>query len=484
MYKYSILLILVLVFSCQPEKENKQQQQERIRQIETHLMPAIAFKGEAVPTYEMNERMRRYKVPGISMAFIDNGRIAWSRSYGFHSFDSLKKVTPQSLFQAASISKPVAAMAALNLVEDSLLKLEDGVNDYLNSWKVPNNRYTDSASITLERLMTHTAGLTVHGFPGYERGDTVPSLVEVLNGQAPANTPAVYPDTIPGTLWRYSGGGYTVMQLMMEEVTGKSFDRLMEERLLAPLDMEQSTYTQPLPTRFHEQAALAHDEQGKKIEGGWHVYPEKAAAGLWTTPSDLARYMMEVQSTFQGKSGGLITSGMARKMLSRHQGDWGLGPALQGEGDSLAFQHGGANAGYRSLFFAFAEQDQGIALMTNSDNGRGLIDEVMRSISHVYGWNLFKTKMKTRVAMEPSELEALEGAYEMSPRLRVIVEAEENRLIATPSWNGQTMVFYPGTDSTFFDLEKGWSLRFERSSDEGEVMGFTLNESTHLTKVQ
>jgi CubicO group peptidase (beta-lactamase class C family) len=475
-----LFISLLLLFSCQ----NTKQEQQLIHQVETHLMPAMAFEGEPTPTYDINERMGHYKVPGISIAFIDEGRIAWTRCYGYHSFDSLKKVTPQSLFQAASISKPVAAMGALALVEDSLLMLDGDVNDLLTRWKVPVNGYTSPEPVTLRRLMTHTAGLTVHGFPGYSRGDTVPSVVEVLNGQAPANTPAVYLDTLPGSLWRYSGGGYTVMQLMMEDVTEKSFDQLMKERVLAPLQMEHSTYSQPLPTRFHEQAALAHDEQGKKIEGGWHVYPEQAAAGLWTTPSDLARYMIEVQNAYQGKSNRIITPSMARRMLTDHKGDWGLGPALQGNDDSLAFQHGGANAGYRALFFAFAQQDQGVAIMTNSDIGRDLIDEVMRSISHVYGWGLFKTQKKARGAMEPSEMKALEGEYELSPRMRVTVKAKQEHLTITPSWNGQSMVFYPGADSTFFNLEKGWSLRFNKSKDQGEVMGFSLNESTYFTKVQ
>jgi len=470
-----------LLLSC---KNGKQQQQQRIHQVEKHLMPAIAFKGESIPTYDIHERMRHHEVPGISMAFVDNGRIAWRRCYGYHSFDSLKKVTPQTMFQAASISKPVAAMAALSLVEDSLLVLDGDVNDFLTSWKVPDNRYTDSAAVTLERLMTHTAGLTVHGFPGYKRSDSLPSLVEVLKGTAPANTRAVYPDTLPGSIWRYSGGGYTVMQLMMEEMTGASFDALMKERLLNPLGMEQSTYSQPLPPRFHEQVALAHDEQGKEIDGGWHIYPEQAAAGLWTTPSDLARYMIDVQNTFQGKSNRILSRSMTRKMFSAHKGDWGLGPALRGEDNSLAFQHGGANAGYRSLFFAFAQQGQGVAIMTNSDNGRDLIDEVMRSIDRVYGWGLFQTEKKARVPMEPSKMKALEGEYELSPRMRATIQAKKDRLVITPSWNGQSMVFYPGADSAFFDLEKGWTLRFDRSRDEGEVMGFALNEATYFTKVQ
>jgi len=305
-----------------------------------------------------------------------------------------------------------------------------------------------------------------------------------LKGTAPANTGAVYPDTIPGSLWRYSGGGYTVMQLMMEEATGKSFASLMKKRLLGPLGMEQSTYGQPLPTRFHQQAALAHDEQGKKIDGGWHIYPEQAAAGLWTTPSDLARYMMDVQSTYQGESSRVLSRDMARKMLSVHKGDWGLGPALRGKGDSLVFHHGGANAGYRAFFFAFAGQDQGVALMTNSDNGRDLINEVMRAIDQAYGWGIFQTEKKVRVPMKSSEMGALEGVYELSPRMRVTLKAEEDHLIGIASWNEQTIAFYPGSDSAFFDLEKGWTLRFDRSTDEGQVMGFSLNESTYFTKVQ
>jgi CubicO group peptidase (beta-lactamase class C family) len=475
-----LFLSMVVQLSCTSEKSDHTQ---HIREVETHLMPAVAFEGEPVPTYRLDERMRHYKVPGLSIAFVDNGQLAWARGYGYHSFDSVKKVTPETMFQAASISKPVAALAALSLVEDSLLALDEDVNRYLERWQVPDNRFTDTSRVTLRRLMTHTAGLTVHGFPGYEVDDTVPSVAGVLSGSKTANTGAVYPDTIPGSIWRYSGGGYTVMQLMMEEATGKDFAGIMQKRVLEPLNMNHSTYVQPLPEQYHHQAGIAHDEQGREISGRWHVYPEKAAAGLWTTPSDLARYIMEVQQSLDGASNRVISREMTRRMLSNHKGDWGLGPALDGKGDSLMFQHGGANAGYRCRFFAFAGQDQGVAIMTNSDNGGDLITEMMRSIDRAYGWNHFKTEKKKRVNLPQKQLAAYAGKYRMNPQVEVKVELEGDHLTILPSWGGVETEFYPASDSIFFDLEKDWTVHFKMDAG-GDIKGFYLNDRSYFSKVE
>jgi len=476
-----LLLGFALFYACQPGKKD---QKERIPKVENHLMPAVAIKGQPDITYSLTERMHHYKVSGVGIAFVDQGEVAWARGYGYHSFDSVKKVTPNTMFQAASISKPLAALGALSLVEDSLLMLDRNVNRYLKSWQVPENRFTDSASVTLRRLMTHTAGLTVHGFPGYQVDETVPSVTDVLSGSGAANTGAVYPDTIPGRLWRYSGGGYTVMQLMMEEAAGKNFAQIMRERVLEPLSMDNSTYRQPLPEKYRKQASIAHNENGDPVEGKWHVYPEQAAAGLWTTPSDLGRYIIEVQRSLQGESDRVISQSMAREMLTRHLGDQGLGPALYGEGDSLAFSHGGANAGYRCQFFAFAKKGQGVAIMTNSDRGSDLISELLRSFSRVYGWSVFTTGTKEKLHMTEEELVSFAGKYRLNEDLVVSIRPGQGYLSIIPRWDENSIRVYPENPYLFFDLEKGWELKFDRDSITGEIRGFRLNEDAYFVKLQ
>jgi len=481
MYKYSLFLILALVFSCQPGKKNLQQ---KIRQAETNLMPAVAFKGEPVPRYNLEDRMRHYRVPGLSIAFVDNGSISWSKGYGYHSFDSVREVTPQTLFQAASISKPVAALAALSMVEDSLLTLDRDVNRFLVSWKVPAIRFTEHSKVTLRRLLTHTAGLTVHGFPGYRENDILPSLTEVLEGAGSANTPAVYPDTVPGAVRSYSGGGYTLMQLMMEEAGGKDFASIMQDRVLDPIGMTSSTYRQPLPEQLHSKAAIAHDGNGKPLKGRWHIYPEQAAAGLWTTPSDLARYIGEVHKSLAGKSNRVISRGMTRRMLTPDLGGGGLGPFLQGAGDSLVFSHGGANAGYRCHFFAFARKGQGVVVMTNSDNGRSLIDELFRGMDEIYNWDRFPVQRKERFPLNDRALASFEGRYRMQEDVVADIESANGHLLIYTRWDGGSMHFYPSSEREFFDLERGWILKFDVDSTGDQISGFGLNQNVYFTKIR
>jgi CubicO group peptidase (beta-lactamase class C family) len=206
--------------------------EERIARIENGLLNPFAVKGQHA--YNLVERMEHHNVPGVSIAFFEHGEITWARSYGYADVAQKTVVTPDTRFQAASISKPVTALAALHVVEEGKLALEEDVNATLKSWKVPENEYTREEKVTLRRLLTHTAGLTVHGFPGYASNENVPTIVQVLDGEKPANTAAVRVNTEPGKTSRYSGGGFTVIQLMLTDVIGKAFPELMSELVLRP----------------------------------------------------------------------------------------------------------------------------------------------------------------------------------------------------------------------------------------------------------
>src|SRR3984957_2209130 len=270
---------------------------DRIQRVEHGLRAPIAIKGQPIATMSIAERLKFYRVPGVSVALINGGKVEWARGYGLTSADGGKPVTAETLFQAASISKHVAALVALHLVDEGKLSLDEDVNLKLRSWKVPENEFTKTEKVTLRRLLNHSAGLTVHGFPGYEAGKPVPTLVELLDGKPPANTEAIRVDVTPGTIWRYSGGGYEVMQQLVLDVSGeKSFPKLAKQFVLGPLGMTHSTYEQPLPKEWEGNAATAHDGKGQPIDGKYHTYPEMTADGLWTTPSDLARVVLELQT--------------------------------------------------------------------------------------------------------------------------------------------------------------------------------------------
>jgi CubicO group peptidase (beta-lactamase class C family) len=334
------------------------------------------------------ERMLHHKVPGVSIAVIDMGRLAWMRGYGSTEAGG-QPVTTTTLFQAASISKAVMSVGALRLVEQGRFTLDDDVNRSLLAWQVPENAFTAQRKVTLRGLLSHSAGTGVPGFQGYAAGLPLPAIRQVLDGALPANSLPVRVESEPGTAWRYSGGGSTIAQQLLTDIAGQSFASLMHDTVLAPLGMDDSLFIQPLPANAAIRAARGHQASGAKIAGNWHTYPELAAAGLWTTPGDLARLVIDVNNAFIGQAGTLLTPGMARAMLTPQRGRWGLGVALDGGGASLCYSHEGGNAGYRAFLVGCPGTGQGAVIMTNGDAGDNLYSEIVRGIAVAYGWPQF-----------------------------------------------------------------------------------------------
>jgi CubicO group peptidase (beta-lactamase class C family) len=337
------------------------------------------------------ELMGRYKVPGLSIAVIDKGAVAWARAYGVVAPGG-KPVTPGTRFQAASISKAVTAVAALRLVEQGKLALDDDFNKYLVTWKIPASPYTVGHPVTLREILSHTAGLTVHGFLGYRAGVTPPTLVQLLNGQPPANSKPIVVGAPPGKGFRYSGGGYCVLQQAMLDVTGKAFPQIMYDSVLAPLHMTDSTYEQPLPADLCDAAAVG-TKDGKPIAGNWRTHPEMSPAGLWTTPSDLARFVLALQRAARGgEADAILRPDTVRQMLARQveiagAGDaWGLGVSLHGRGAAAQFGHDGRNVGFDSNMIGYVSTGQGVVIMINANETGGLIDALVRDIRIEYGW--------------------------------------------------------------------------------------------------
>ncbi len=432
---------------------------ERQRAVEESLLPAVIVAGDSVPTYPIAARMENYKVPGISIAVINDGRIEWARGYGVQRVGSGDSVTASTRFQAASISKPVAATAALRLVDEGKLKLDANVNDALKSWRVPGNAFTDKRPVTLAEILSHTAGFTVHGFPGYAAGEKVPSAVDVLDGKG--NTKAVVVDTIPGSIWRYSGGGYTVAQVLIHDVTGESFAAAMTRLVLDWLGMSQSTYEQPLPDWLADSAAVAYRANGDQVEGRWHTYPEQAAAGLWTTPSDLARFALGIRAAYLGEDGGILKQATARQMLKERMGGYGLGVAVEGSGDSLRFSHGGANEGYRAFFVLHPATGDGVAVMTNSDAGAALYMEVVRAVARVYGWPDFAPEARTVVQVAPDVLQRYAGDYVLDQDFVITVTDEDGQLFAAYPGQPKTRLLAE-SDTQFFPEGNALRLSFQQ----------------------
>lgn len=333
-------------------------------------------------------RMAELKVPGVSIAFIEDGKVKWTRTYGLSDASVARGVTPDTLFQAASMSKAVAAAGALRLVEQGRLDLDGDVNARLKTWQVPASPYTAVQKVTLRRLLSHTAGLTVSGFPGYAAGKPIPGDVQMLDGKPPANTPAVRSFEPPGAAYAYSGGGYTVAQLLMVEAGRQPFPALLDRLVLRPAGMRGATFGQPLPRSLVGKAASGHNVKGEAIPGRRHTYPEYAAAGLWTTPSDYGRFLIALQDAHAGRPGAILRQDTARTMLTPGSSGYALGMIVEPRGPRLAIQHSGGNEGFQCQSFAFLDGSrQGVVVMTNSNGGWRLAREVLAAMETAYGWD-------------------------------------------------------------------------------------------------
>lgn len=329
------------------------------------------------------DRMRDMRVPAVSVAFVENGRVKWARAYGVAVAGSGRGVTPGTRFQAGSLSKPVAAAGALRLVDRGRLALDEDVNLRLRAWRVPAAPEHSGGKVTLRNLLSHTAGLTLSAYPGYAAGRAAPTLVQSLAGSGPAATAPVRLFAAPGTRTAYSGGGYSVAQLLMTEAAGAGFPRLMERAVLRPAGMARSSFDPPPGLRG---AAGGHDPNGAPIAGGGNVYPEMAAAGLWTTPSDYGRFLIALQESWAGRPGALLTPRTARAMMTPVYSDYGLGVTVMERGGRRIVTHGGANAGFECRFAAFLDGSrQGLVVMTNGDNGGFLAAAIQRTLFEAYG---------------------------------------------------------------------------------------------------
>ena len=420
--------------------------------------------------------LERLRVPGASWALIDGGAIVHRAGVGRMAGDRADPVTATTLFQACSISKPIAAFAMLRLVDRGLLDLDEDVNGRLTSWRVPPTAGWQPV-VTLRQLVSHSAGLTTSGFPGYRHDDELPTTVQVLDGVPPANTFSVRVDTVPGTQFRYSGGGTLVMQRLLEDVTGTPFRRLMRELVLDPLGMDDSDYAQPLPVELHHTAATAHDGAGRPVEGRWHTYPELATAGLWTTPGDLATFALAVQHAYAGGEGALLSPELSRELLTpqvpatdRTGGIYqlGLGLFLGGSGRASRFGHSGGNEGFRCHLIAYRETGQGAAIMTNGENGVYLVQKTLASIADAFEWPDYPKEVAELDEPDATRLAALEGTYQLRGAMTLSLVRDGRDLLVT--FSGQRpIVFTPVSADSFVSRSSDTSLRFDPVGDVSSV---------------
>jgi len=336
--------------------------------------------GSVTKTLTLSEAMAALNIPSVSIAVIDQDRIAFARAYG-HS------ATPESLFQAASLSKFVAAIGAMRLVDQKRLALDNDVNADLASWRVPANSPAKDHPVTLRGLLSMTAGIGVAGFLGYELGAPLPTLTQILDGTPPANSAPVTVIDVPGRAYHYSGGSYEIAEALMVDTLHEPFVEAMDALVLKPADMSHSTFAQPLPEGLSANAVTGHLADGADVKGGFHIFPEHAAAGLWSTPTDIANLLLLVGRAWRGESALFLTPDIAREMLKAHNGGpYGLGAAIAESGGSLIVMKRGQNIGYQSYLMLMPGEGQGLVVMTNSDNGSKLAEALIHRAAEIYGW--------------------------------------------------------------------------------------------------
>ncbi|MGE8434318.1 serine hydrolase [Chryseobacterium joostei] len=373
MKKICFIIILFLSLNIFAQNIN-----DKINLFETKLN---YWDKSKTKKWTLKERMALYNTNAVSIAVIKDYKIEWVKAYGYADVSEHIPATPQTLFQAASISKSINSLGILKLVQERKLDLDTDINNYLKDWKFPyDEAVTKGKKISISNLLSHTAGLSGHGFYGYEKGKKLPTIIEILNGVPPANSGTVKSVFEPGLKFQYSGGGTVITQLILENVTGEKYEDYMMKNVLTPLGMNESSFNQPPQEDKSSLLATGYYANGKEVKGKYHVYPEKAAAGLWTNSSDLAKYIIETQLSLLGNSNKILSKEMSAKRVENN-----LGVFLNDFKGTKYFGHSGGNEGFVCYYVGSVDGGNGVVVMTNGRNIR-LIDEIVSSIASMNNW--------------------------------------------------------------------------------------------------
>lgn len=451
--------------------------EQRMQAVENNLTGVVQIEGE--PPYSIQARMAYYKVKGLSIAVVSHYRIDWAKGYGWADDSAKIPVTTRTLFQAASISKSLNAVGVLKLAQEHKLDLYTDINDYLTSWKFPYDTLSKNKKITIAELLSHTAGLTVHGFPGYQRGSPLPTLEQILDGKAPANSPAIRSMAEPGLHSVYSGGGITISQQIVIDVTHQPYAQYMDEQVLKPMGMTSSSYDQPYTRIDSTLLATAYHADGSQVPGKYHLYPEQAAAGLWTNPTDLARYIIETQLALEGKSQKVLDEPTTRLRLTPyHDPSAALGVFIDDRNGTKYFQHGGANEGFRSQYFGSLEGGNGVIVMVNSDNG-AIMNEIINSVARVYNMKgLGNTVVRKQIAFDDTVLlQSYTGQYQVRPGFILTITRVGKNLFVQPT-DQPAYPLYAETPTKFFLTVVDSEMEFVKD-ETGKIGRIAASQNGH-----
>lgn len=450
-------------------------QKNKMAEVENNLRGWVEIKDSV--GWNIQDRMKHYRINGLSIAVIENYKVAWAKGYGWADTLTKRRVTSKTLFQPASIGKSIHAVGVAQLATDGRLSLDSDINRYLKTWKFPYDSTAHGKTITVRQLLSHTAGLTVHGFDGYKMGRPLPTITQILDGLPPANNPAVRSYTQPGHEFRYSGGGYTISGLMVQDITGIPYAQYMRRSVLNPLGMHNTYYYGETGAKQRKNMATAYRYDGLPIGYSYHVYAEDACgASLWSTPTDIAKFIIEVQVAL--KNGSAILQGtMVQQLLTPVIGNSGMGFFIEDKNGARYFHHSGLNEGFVADYYASAEGGYGVVIMANTDLAANIdiTEEIVNSVAKVYGWkNFYNPVVKEEVVPQQNLAARYVGSYSFNPQSgqRITVSASDSRLWFNDGANVWQMHF--SAPGEFFFTEVPYNVHRFTFDASGHVDGFEV----------
>lgn len=455
----------------------------RVARIERRLWPGVTLLGTSDSGWTVTERMRARNVAGMSVAVIHGGRVAWTRAYGVRDKAARAPMTPTTLMQAGSLSKPMAAVVALSLVQSGTLTLDDDVNRWLRDWQIPRDSLTTKQAVTMRLLLSHRAGISVSGFDGYARDSTQPTVLDILRHRGAVNSDTIRVTRVPGTATSYSGGGYLVAQQVMTDATRQSFDALTASRLFTPLGLSRSTFASVVETTNGGDVARGYLGNGQPVRGGWRELPEQAPASLWTTAGEYAAFISDLQHAFQGDSGRVLAPALVRAMMTLQSDpadEQGIGVGLKGS-PPFRFSHSGWNDGFRAMAIGYLDRGEGVVLLTNADNGDELAMEYVRAVAREYGWTDLAPEIRRAIPIRASARLGLTGRYRLGPNWVIEVAERDGALVAGPVGRQLLPVFAESRDSFFFTFAEGLGFTVERNAA-GEAQAIVWQQGDRRTR--
>ena len=475
----SLLFLLTIINACAQQAGEK----EIISKVENSLSPDVVY-GDTTPKLNILQQMKTYNINGVSIAVIKDYKIDWAKGYGWADVNEKRPVTVNTRFQAASISKSLNSLAILKLVQQGKLDLNVDINNYLKTWKFPYDSLSGNKKITIANLLSHSAGLSVHGFAGYTPGDSIPTIMQILNGVRPANSPAIRSQFEPSKKFQYSGGGTTITQLMLTDVTGMKFEDYLKKEVLQPIGMANSFYNQPPPAGTNELATAYNGNT--EVKGKYHIYPEQAAAGLWTTPTDLAKYIIETQLEYEGRSTKVLSQQMMKKRLTPYiDSSVALGVFIINKSGEKYFSHNGGNEGFLSTTYGSFKGGNGVVVMINGDNF-SIIPELVNSVAIVYGWKDFYTPDRKKVNTIPKDtLLSYTGKYLLVTDTLSVTFCNDNEMQLCARQNNQPadgLKMIPTGNREFSVKEMPGIIVRVLYNNDGKVEALEIDERGNKTK--